>query len=63
MLSQREREVLTLIADGHTSDEIGGLLFLSPHTVKAHTKRVYQRLGVRCAAQAVAVGFREGLLN
>jgi len=62
MITDREREVLSLIADGFTCDEIAVALYVSPHTVKAHIKNLYRRLDARCAAEAVAVGFREGVL-
>jgi len=53
-LSERELEVLELIADGLTNPEIASPLFLSLDTVKAHTRNIYAKLGVRCRTQAVA---------
>ncbi len=47
LLTPREREVSRLLAEGRTDAEIAAILFLSPHTVKAHVKRVYQKVGVR----------------
>jgi DNA-binding NarL/FixJ family response regulator len=46
-LSQREREVLRLVADGHTDDEIALALSISPRTVQAHLARVRDKTGVR----------------
>ena len=51
-LSQREQEVLSLIATGSTNKEIAGQLHLSPHTVKEHTSAIYRKLGVRNRAEA-----------
>jgi DNA-binding NarL/FixJ family response regulator len=60
-LSEREREVLGLIATGATNGEIAGRLFLSPHTIKEHTSAVYRKLGVRNRAEAVQRAQRLGL--
>jgi len=60
-LSEREREVLVLMASGATNREIAERLFLSPHTVKEHTSAVYRKLGVRNRAEAVRRAERLGL--
>lgn len=52
-LSEREREVLELIASGATNREAAEHLHLSPHTVKDHTTAIYRKLGVRNRAEAV----------
>jgi len=51
-LSEREQEVLSLIATGSTNKEIARRLHLSPHTVKEHTSAIYRKLGVRNRAEA-----------
>jgi DNA-binding NarL/FixJ family response regulator len=51
-LSEREQEVLSLIATGSTNKEIALRLHLSPHTVKEHTSAIYRKLGVRNRAEA-----------
>jgi two-component system response regulator DesR len=51
-LSEREQEVLALVAAGSTNKEIAGRLHLSPHTVKEHTSAIYRKLGVRNRAEA-----------
>jgi DNA-binding NarL/FixJ family response regulator len=51
-LSDREQEVLSLIATGSTNKEIAVQLHLSPHTVKEHTSAIYRKLGVRNRAEA-----------
>jgi LuxR family maltose regulon positive regulatory protein len=53
-LSERELEVLQLIAEGLTNREIAARLYLSLNTVKAHTRNIYGKLGVRSRTQAVA---------
>jgi LuxR family maltose regulon positive regulatory protein len=53
-LSEREIEVLRLIADGLTNREVGQQLVISLGTVKAHTSNIYGKLGVRSRTQAVA---------
>jgi DNA-binding NarL/FixJ family response regulator len=61
-LSEREREVLDLIAAGSTNREIADRLYLSPHTVKEHTSALYRKLGARNRAEAVQLAQRIGLL-
>ena len=55
-LSSRELEVLALIAKGLTNQEIAARLYLSLHTVKAHARNIYAKLGVSSRTQAVARG-------
>jgi ATP/maltotriose-dependent transcriptional regulator MalT len=63
LLSEREREVLDLMARGATNREIAGSLHLSPHTVKEHTSSLYRKLKVRNRAEAVRRSERLGLLS
>ncbi len=60
-LTDRESEILGLIAGGATNREIAGTLFLSPHTVKEHTSTLYRKLGARNRADAVQRAQRLGL--
>ena len=60
-LSEREREVLTLIAAGRTNREIAASLYLSPHTVKEHASSLYRKLGVKNRAEATRRAERLGL--
>jgi len=61
MLTDRERQILGLIAGGATNREIAATLFLSPHTVKEHTSTLYRKLGARNRADAVQRAQRLGL--
>ncbi len=61
VLSERESEILGLIAGGATNREIAASLFLSPHTVKEHTSTIYRKLGARNRAEAVQRAQRLGL--
>ena len=63
ILTEREREVLDLIAAGSTNREIADQLYLSPHTVKEHTSALYRKLGARNRAEAVQRAQRIGLLG
>jgi len=62
-ISEREREVLALTADGLSAPQIGARLHLSPATVKSHLQNVYEKLGVSDRAAAVATAIRLGLLE
>ena len=61
-LSDREREVLTLLADGLTKKEIAVRLDLSLHTVDNYVRRIYAKLHVNTVGGAVAKALREGLV-
>ncbi len=61
-LSERELEVLHLIAEGLTNRDIGERLYLSLNTVKVHTRNIYGKLGVNNRTQAVANARDLGLL-
>ena len=63
LLSQRELEVLGLVAAGTTNREIAVRLFISEATVKTHLVHVYTKLGVTDRAAAVAEAFNRGLLT
>jgi two-component system response regulator DesR len=61
-LTERERDVLALVARGATNREIAAELYLSPYTVKEHTSALYRKLGVRNRAEAVQRAQRLGLI-
>lgn len=62
-LSEREIEILQLIAEGLTNLEIATRLYLSPNTVKVHTRNIYGKLDVHNRAQAIARAQALGLLT
>jgi DNA-binding NarL/FixJ family response regulator len=63
MLTEREREVMALVAEGLTNDEIGDRLFVSPVTAKTHVNRAMTKLGARDRAQLVVVAYQTGLVR
>jgi DNA-binding NarL/FixJ family response regulator len=62
-LTEREREVLTLLAHGRDQAEIAAELFISDKTVETHIQHVLSKLDVHSRAQAVAVAHCEGLVD
>jgi DNA-binding NarL/FixJ family response regulator len=62
-LSDREREVLQLIAEGRNSKEIGVLLRISAKTVMAHRAKIMEKLRLPCIADLTRYAIREGLVN
>ncbi|HVF04928.1 MAG TPA: response regulator transcription factor [Frankiaceae bacterium] len=62
-LTERELQVLTGMSQGKSNAEIGRDLFLSEDTVKTHARRLFRKMNVTDRAQAVASGFRRGLVT
>ena len=62
-LSPREGEILRLLADGKTNEEIGVALRISPHTVRSHLRRAMQKLEADNRTQAVAIALRRALIR
>ncbi|MEU6350578.1 response regulator transcription factor [Streptomyces sp. NPDC047072] len=62
-LSEREREVLTLVARGLNNTEVGEALGLSPLTAKTHVSRIMGKLGARDRAQLVIVAYESGMVT
>jgi DNA-binding NarL/FixJ family response regulator len=62
-LTKREREVLQLLSEGLRQDEIAERLFITRRTVGTHVENILRKLGVRSQTQAVALAFREELLD
>src|SRR5436190_13141284 len=61
-LTDRQREILTLLADGASTDEIAKQLFLSRETVRNHIRHILQRLHVHSRIEALVVAPRDGIL-
>jgi two-component system, NarL family, response regulator NreC len=61
-LTNREREVLQLAAEGHTNGEIAGRLFISPRTVETHRANVMHKLGLRSQTELVRYALQRGIL-
>jgi DNA-binding NarL/FixJ family response regulator len=61
VLTERERQVLRLVAEGLTNAEIGGRLFITPGTAKVHVARLLYKLGARDRVQLVIIAHRAGL--
>jgi DNA-binding NarL/FixJ family response regulator len=63
VLTDREREVLALVATGRNNDEIAAGLYLSPLTAKTHVSRILTKLGARDRAQLVVLAYETGLVT
>jgi len=61
-LTQRERDVLRLLADGLSNEEIGKQLFISAETVRTHLRKAMDKLGAETRTQAVALALRDRLI-
>ena len=62
-LSRREVEILQKVAYGATTKEVADKLGISPHTVKTHLERIFEKLGANDRAQAVAIAIRKGIVD
>ncbi|MEV6493672.1 response regulator transcription factor [Actinoplanes sp. NPDC051633] len=63
VLTKREREVLGLVGQGLSNDEIGAALFLSPATARTHVSHAMVKLGARDRAQMVVIAYQTGLVT
>lgn len=63
VLTDREREVLALVAGGLTNDEIGQRLYVSPATARTHVSRIMTKLAARDRTQLVVLGYETGLVR
>jgi DNA-binding CsgD family transcriptional regulator/ArsR family metal-binding transcriptional regulator len=61
-LTNREIEVLKLIAEGYTNNEISGMLFISPHTVKSHMINIFNKLSVNDRTQAAVLATQNNII-
>ncbi len=63
LLSEREREVFQLIAEGRSNKEVAQLLSVSPATVETHRAHILQKLGVHNTAELVLAAVRQGIIS
>ena len=63
VLTEREREVVALVGEGLTNDEIAARLVVSPATAKTHVSRAMIKLGARDRAQLVVLAYESGLVR
>jgi len=61
-LIDREKEILSHLADGKSYKEIANILFLSPHTINYHLRHIYEKLQVKTRAEAVATAHKKNLI-
>ena len=62
-VTERQRQVLALRAEGLTAKQIGAELWVTEETVKHHLREIHRTLGARNATHAVTIGFRSGMLT
>ena len=62
-LSEREREIFQLVAEGRTNNEMAALLFISPSTVETHRARIMEKLDLHSAAEIVLYAVRRGVVR
>ena len=62
-LSEREREIFQLVAEGKTNKEMAALLFISPSTVETHRARIMEKLDLHSAAEIVLYAVRRGVIR
>jgi two-component system NarL family response regulator len=63
ILTRREQEILTLIADGKTNQEIAQMLYIAPGTVRVHVHAILQKLDVRDRTQAAVIAIQKHLID
>ena len=63
LLTPREEEIVKLVAEAHTNDEIGALLHISKKTVERHRANVLEKLGMRDRVELTRYAIRRGLIE
>ncbi len=62
-LTEREREILQFLSEGHRNEDIAAKLFISPQTVQTHVRNILTKLGVHSKLEAVVFGLRHGAVT
>jgi DNA-binding NarL/FixJ family response regulator len=62
LLSDREREILQLLAEGNTNKEVAHMLHLSPYTVETHRSNILEKLNIHSVAELILYAVRKGLI-
>jgi two-component system, NarL family, response regulator NreC len=62
-LSEREREIFQLIAEGHSNKDIAEVLWISPATVETHRAHIFQKLDLHNTAEVVLYAVRRGIIS
>jgi DNA-binding NarL/FixJ family response regulator len=63
MLTPREEEIVKLVAEAHTNEEIGEMLFISKKTVERHRANILEKLGMRDRVELTRYAIRRGLVQ
>ncbi|WP_235946663.1 response regulator transcription factor [Nocardia terrae] len=63
VLTTREREVVAMVAEGLSNDEIAEKMYVSPLTIRTHVQRAMSKVGVQNRAQLVVIAFQSGLVR
>jgi DNA-binding CsgD family transcriptional regulator len=63
MLSKREREIMDLLAQGMTGEQVAEHLFLSPETIKTHIRNAMSKLEANTRVHAIAIALRDGFIS
>jgi DNA-binding NarL/FixJ family response regulator len=63
LLTQRERQILTYVADGNTNKQIANILEISEQTIKNHVSAILRKLNANDRAHAVVLAFRRGFIS
>jgi len=63
LLTDREREVLHMVAEGKSNKEVAGLLNISPTTVETHRAHILQKLGIHSVPELILYAVRKGIVS
>src|SRR5262249_61330528 len=63
LLTNREREILQLVAEGKTTKDIANMLYLSIHTVETHRRHLMEKLDLHSKAEIISYAMRKGIIH